>query len=130
MRRPRERRRLTSSMSDGGQTVYGGEPAGYVIGFPDGRKAYFAGDTAVFGDMRLIAEIYQPELAFLPIGDFYTMGPLEASHACRLLGVKQVIPMHYGTFPALAGTPAELSKLIEGTTTSVWSLEPGVPVQW
>ncbi|MEO6758934.1 MAG: metal-dependent hydrolase [Saprospiraceae bacterium] len=84
---------------------------GYILQFSDGLKAYFAGDTSVFGDMRLLADIYQPNLAILPIGDRYTMGPLEASHAIRLLRVKQVIPFHYGTFPDLSGTVEELQRL-------------------
>jgi L-ascorbate metabolism protein UlaG (beta-lactamase superfamily) len=67
------------------------------------RAIYFAGDTAVFSDMQLIETLYKPDLAFLPIGDFYTMGPREAALACRLLNVKKVIPMHFGTFPALSG---------------------------
>lgn len=121
----------SSSIQDGDKVIYGGEPAGYVIHLPDGRKAYFAGDTTVFGDMRLIAELYQPELAFLPIGDLYTMGPKEAALACRLLRPRKVIPMHWGTFPPLTGRPDELAALISDLTgTEVWTLEPGVPVNW
>lgn len=121
----------SSSIQDGDKLIYGGEPAGYVIHLPDGRKAYFAGDTTVFGDMRLIAELYQPELAFLPIGDLYTMGPKEAALACRLLRPRKVIPMHWGTFPPLTGRPDELAALISDLTgTEVWTLEPGVPVNW
>ncbi|MCX7605160.1 MAG: metal-dependent hydrolase, partial [Bryobacteraceae bacterium] len=104
----------SSGILDDGKFVYGGEPAGFVLHFPDGRRAYFAGDTAVFSDMALIAELYQPELAFLPIGDHFTMGPQQAALACRLLKVRTVIPMHYGTFPVLAGRPAELAALVEG----------------
>ncbi|MEO6039431.1 MAG: metal-dependent hydrolase, partial [Saprospiraceae bacterium] len=84
---------------------------GYILQFNDGLRAYFAGDTSVFGDMRLLADIYQPNLAVLPIGDRYTMGPLEASHAIRLLRVNDVIPFHYGTFPDLSGTVEELRRL-------------------
>ena len=73
---------------------------------------YFAGDTALFGDMRLIAELYRPTIAFLPIGDTYTMGPVQAAKACELLGVRQVVPMHYGTFPTLTGTPDRLRELV------------------
>ncbi len=101
-------------IQDGDQILYGGEAAGYVLQFPDGRAIYFAGDTAVFSDMQLIEKLYQPDLAFLPIGDFYTMGPREAALACRLLNVKKVVPMHFGTFPALIGTPAELTRELEG----------------
>ena len=111
-----------------GSVAYGGEPAGYAIRFPDGRSVYFAGDTNVFMDMQLIAELYEPELAFLPIGDLYTMGPREAAVACRLLGAKTVIPMHWGTFPPLTGRPADLQKL--ASSTHVWELVPGKPVEW
>jgi L-ascorbate metabolism protein UlaG (beta-lactamase superfamily) len=74
----------------------------------NGFRFYFAGDTTVFGDMRLIRDLYSPEVAFLPIGGHYTMGPKAAAMAAELLGVKHVIPMHYGTFPILAGTPDQL----------------------
>ena len=92
----------------GGTTIYLGEPAGFVIEVEDGRRIYHAGDTNVFGDMRLIGELYRPELVMLPIGGHYTMGPREAALAVELLGAKQVLPIHYGTFPILAGTPAQL----------------------
>lgn len=87
---------------------YGGEPAGYVITFENGFRIYQSGDTAVFGDMALIGELYRPDLAVLSIGDFYTMGPYEAAKAVELLGVKEVVGGHWGTFPALTGTPAAL----------------------
>lgn len=113
---------------DDGKIIYGGEACGYVLRFPDKRALYFAGDTNVFSDMEIIQQLYQPELAFLPIGDFFTMSPYEAAHALRLLKVKRVIPMHFGTFPALTGTPEELQKL--APETNVWKLQPGVPAQW
>lgn len=94
----------SNSIDDNGVMIYGGEPAGYVIRMPGGFTIYHAGDTALFGDMKLIGELYKPELALLPIGDRFTMGPREAAHAIRLLGVKHVIPMHYATFPFLTGT--------------------------
>src|ERR1700760_1542244 len=78
----------SSSIDDGGVTLYGGEAAGFILTFKDGRRAYFAGDTAVFSEMALYAELYQPDLAFLPIGDHYTMGPKEAAFAARMLKVK------------------------------------------
>jgi L-ascorbate metabolism protein UlaG (beta-lactamase superfamily) len=90
---------------DDGSIVYGGEACGFVITFGNGYKIYHAGDTNVFGDMRLIGELYKPDLAILPIGDVYTMGPREAAYAVKLLGTKRVIPMHWGTFPELTGTP-------------------------
>jgi L-ascorbate metabolism protein UlaG (beta-lactamase superfamily) len=114
-------------LDEGGKIVYGGEACGYVLRFPDGRSLYFAGDTNVFSDMALIAELYHPELAFLPIGDLFTMGPREAALACRLLRAKQVIPMHFGTFPALGGRPEALAELVD---TEIWALEPGQTMSW
>jgi L-ascorbate metabolism protein UlaG (beta-lactamase superfamily) len=115
---------------DDGKIVYGGEAAGYVMRFSDGRALYFAGDTNVFSDMHLVQELYRPELAFLPIGDLFTMGPQEAAMACRLLKVRKVVPMHFGTFPALTGRPEHLKSLIAGLETEVWPLEPGKAVEW
>ena len=117
-------------IADEGQIIYGGEAAGFVVTLPDGRRVYFAGDTSVFSDMSLIAEIYQPELAFLPVGDLFTMGPREAAVACRLLKVPKVIPMHFGSFPPLTGRPAELARLVKDTGTVIWPLEIGKPVNW
>lgn len=116
---------------DDGQIIYGGEACGYVLRFEDGRSLYFAGDTAVFSDMALIEQLYHPELAFLPTGDLFTMGPKEAALACCMLKPKRVIPMHFGTFPALTGKPDELAEMIrERKDTELWRLEPGVPVEW
>lgn len=95
-------------ITDGDQILYGGEAAGYVIEFGNGFKLYHAGDTAVFSDMALIGKLLSPDLACLPIGDWYTMGPVSAAEAVRLLGTKNVIPMHFGTFPILSGTPQQL----------------------
>ena len=114
---------------DDGTSIYGGEPLGYVIEFESGFKLYHAGDTALFGDMRLIGELYSPDLALLPIGDRLTMGPLEAAHAVRLLGVRHVVPIHYSTevMPIFTGTPEEfqehLSKLSPDTLVHV--MKPG-----
>jgi L-ascorbate metabolism protein UlaG (beta-lactamase superfamily) len=113
---------------DDGKIIYGGEAAGYVLHLPDGRRIYFSGDTNVFSDMALIQELYQPQLAMLPIGDLFTMSPREAAVACRLLKVERVIPMHFGTFPALTGTPEQLAELATGT--QVWRLTPGEAVEW
>jgi L-ascorbate metabolism protein UlaG (beta-lactamase superfamily) len=79
----------------------------------------------LFGDMRLIGELYTPEIAFLPIGDRFTMDPAQAAKACELLGVRQVVPMHWGTFPLLTGTPAELRRLVERLGVQVLELKPG-----
>jgi L-ascorbate metabolism protein UlaG (beta-lactamase superfamily) len=95
---------------DDGSIVYGGEAAGYVVELENGYRLYHAGDTALFGDMRLIGELYRPDLAMLPIGDLFTMGPREAAYAIRLLGVHDVIPMHWGTFGALTGTVEDLRR--------------------
>lgn len=114
-----------SSVIEDGRLVYLGHPAGYVIRFEDGLTIYFAGDTDLFGDMRLIGELHRPDIAFLPIGDRFTMGPARAAKACELLGVKQVVPMHYGTFPALTGTPAKLRELVEASGVQVLELKPG-----
>jgi len=108
---------------DQGQIIYGGEACGYVIEFPNGVKIYHAGDTAVFGDMQIIRELYAPEIAMLPIGDHFTMGPREAAYACKLLQPKIVIPMHFGTFPLLTGTPGALEKLASGV--EIVEMKPG-----
>ncbi len=115
----------SSSIVEDGQTIYLGVATGYVVRFEDGVTIYFAGDTAVFGDMRLIGEMYRPAIGFLPIGDHYTMGPEQAAAACGLLGIKQVVPMHYGTFPALTGTPARLRELVEPRGVQVLEMKPG-----
>ncbi len=97
----------SSSAPDG---AYLGPATGFVVRFEDGMAAYFAGDTALFSDMRLIRDRYAPEVAFLPIGDRFTMGPEEAAVAAEWLGVRAVVPIHYGTFPELTGTPDELRR--------------------
>jgi L-ascorbate metabolism protein UlaG (beta-lactamase superfamily) len=115
-------------IQDGDQVIYGGEASGYVLRFADGRTAYFSGDTNVFSDMALIEELYHPELAFLPIGGLFTMAPYEAALALKLLKVEKIIPMHFGTFPALTGTPAQLRDLVGAAV--IWELEPGVTTNW
>jgi L-ascorbate metabolism protein UlaG (beta-lactamase superfamily) len=112
---------------DDGQFLYGGAAAGYVVKLGGGYTFYHAGDTALFSDMQLIAELYRPELAFLPIGDLYTMDPQQAARACRYLGVRKVVPIHWGTFPVLTGTPQKLIKALEdlGVTCEVIALQPG-----
>jgi len=115
----------SSSIEDDGKNIYAGLATGYVIGFEDGLVAYYAGDTSIFSDMKLIGELYRPSLAFLPIGDLFTMGPEQAAAACGLLGVKQVMPMHWGTFPALTGTPARLRELVASKGVEVLDLKPG-----
>ena len=108
---------------DGDQIIYGGEACGFVMEFQNGLKIYHAGDTAVFGDMQIIRELYAPDVALLPIGDHYVMSPREAAYACKLLRPKAVVPMHFGTFPVLTGTPAELKKLVKDV--EVVEMKPG-----
>jgi L-ascorbate metabolism protein UlaG (beta-lactamase superfamily) len=115
----------TSSVSEEGKVIYLGNPVGFVLHLEDGRRIYFAGDTALFGDMRLIRDLYAPDIAFLPIGDHFTMGPEAAAKACEMLGVRQVVPMHYGTFPLLTGTPDALKRLVEPRGVDVLVLKPG-----
>jgi len=111
-------------INDGDHVVYGGEACGLVIEFENGFQVYFAGDTDVFGDMSLIAELAQFDVAFLPIGGFYTMGVERAAKAAKLLGVKTVVPMHFGTFPILSGRPDQLQELV-GNSVRVLDIKPG-----
>ncbi len=113
-------------IQDGDELVYGGEACGYIVEFSTGLKIYHAGDTNVFGDMAIIRELYAPDIAMLPIGDHFTMGPREAAYACNLLKAKTVIPMHFATFPVLTGTPGALQKLVPGV--EVVEMKPGVTV--
>ena len=110
---------------DDGSIVYGGEAAGYVIETDKGVRIYHAGDTTVFGDMALIRELYKPDIVMLPIGDLFTMSPRDAAYACKLLQPKAVIPMHFGTFPALTGTPAQLKKELGSQGVEVVEFKPG-----
>lgn len=107
----------SSSMEEGGSPVYLGVAAGLVITIESGPVLYHAGDTSVFGDMQLIRELYAPEVVMLPIGGHYTMDPKEAALAIRYLQPQLVLPMHWGTFPALTGTPQELMKLVNDPKT-------------
>jgi L-ascorbate metabolism protein UlaG (beta-lactamase superfamily) len=110
-----------SSSSDTGE--YLGEAAGLVIRLESGYTLYFAGDTCVFGDMQLIGRLYRPDVAVLPIGDWFTMGPDQAAVALELLGVEHCVPCHYGTFPLLTGRPSELQE--RAPDVQVHELEPG-----
>jgi L-ascorbate metabolism protein UlaG (beta-lactamase superfamily) len=113
-----------SSSSDEGD--YTGEACGIVVRLPEGPTVYFAGDTCVFGDMQLIARLYKPDVAVLPIGDWFTMGPEEAALALELLGNPRCVPCHWGTFPALTGTPDALASL---TSAHIERIEPGDSVE-
>jgi L-ascorbate metabolism protein UlaG (beta-lactamase superfamily) len=107
----------SSSMEEGGSVVYLGVAAGFVIAIENGPVLYHSGDTSVFGDMQLIRELYAPEVVMLPIGGHYTMDPKEAALAIRYLQPQLVLPIHWGTFPALTGTPQELMKLVNDPKT-------------
>jgi|SRR5579862_619433 len=112
--------------SSNNEGAYMGEPCGIVVRAPENgheRSVYFAGDTCVFGDMALIGRLYEPDLAVLPIGDHYTMGPDQAALALELLGVKRCVPCHWGTFPPLVGRPATLQELAPDVTVEM--IEPG-----
>ena len=120
---------MTQAVHSGGLTqpgsdpVYLGEPAGFVIEFENGLKVYCAGDTDVFSDMQLIERLYSPDVAILPIGDHFTMGPRAAAVALELLGTSRCIPIHWGTFPLLTGTPDELKQ--HAPSVEVLTPEPG-----
>jgi L-ascorbate metabolism protein UlaG (beta-lactamase superfamily) len=115
----------SGSVVDDGRILYLGGATGFIVRAPHTPTIYFAGDTGLFGDMKVIAEVYKPEIAFLPIGDHYTMGPDTAAVAARWLGVRQIVPMHWGTFPLLHGTPDQLEAQLTGTGIDVLKLKPG-----
>jgi len=119
----------SSTVEEGGKIIAAGDPGGFVVQFPNGFTAYHAGDTAVFKDMELIRELYHPELAMLPMGSHYVMSPAEAALAAKMLKPRWVIPMHYGTFPVLTGTPEELKQLLKDEPgITVLPLKPGETV--
>ena len=111
---------------DDGKIVYGGEAVGYVLEFAGGLRIYHAGDTTVFPGMQIIGDLYEPDIALLPIGGVYTMGPREAAYACRFLRPKMVIPMHYGTLPTMPGTVEEFrSHMREQRRIDIVEMKPG-----
>ncbi len=117
----------SSSIQEGNKIIYGGDAAGFVIRLEDNTTIYHAGDTDLFGDMAFIKELYNPEIVMLPIGDHYVMGPKKAAYATKLLMPQYVIPMHYGSFPALSGTVEEFMENLKGLniTTEVIALKFG-----
>jgi L-ascorbate metabolism protein UlaG (beta-lactamase superfamily) len=117
----------SSVVDDDGRLVYGGVASGFVVRLADGFTFYHSGDTALFTDMGLIGELWRPELAFLPIGDHFTMGPDQAARACRLLNVRRAIPIHWGTFGLLTGTPDAFGAALRdhGCPTEMVALQPG-----
>lgn len=113
-------------ITDGGHIVYGGEAVGFLVSFSNGLTVWHMGDTAVFGDMALIADLYQPDIILMPIGNHYVMSPVEAARAIHLTKTRRVIPMHYGTFPILTGTPKALRDLCEGIAgLEIMEMRPG-----
>ncbi len=109
-----------------GNIVYGGEAVGFVVRLEDGKKIYYSGDTNVFSDMKLVRELYAPDVAMIPIGDLFTMGPREAAAAVNLIGAKTIVPMHWGTFPALTGTPGKLRDALQGARgLNIIEMKPG-----
>lgn len=120
----------SAGFEEDGTIMYGGTAAGYVLRFQNGLTVYDSGDTDVFESMRLIRRLYEPDVAILPIGGHFTMDPRLAAEAIRLLGIKTVIPVHYGTFPLLTGTPDQLEQEAKDVANlRVIALEPGESVQ-
>ncbi len=116
----------SSTVAHDGVVHAGGEPVGYVIELENGYKIYHSGDTGVFGDMKMIGEYYKPDLALVCIGGWFTMGPAEAAYAMgTLMKPKLVVPIHYGTFPPLKGTPQELIDALGDSPIKVKVMEPG-----
>jgi L-ascorbate metabolism protein UlaG (beta-lactamase superfamily) len=117
----------SSGIEDGGQILYGGEACGFIVTLEDGTRIYNAGDTGVHADMALIGELYRPDIALLPIGDLYTMSPREAAVAARMLKPTWIVPAHWGTFPALTGTPDMLREELkkQKVEAEVVALRPG-----
>lgn len=115
-----------SGITEGEKIVDGGVAGGFVMKFEDGYTVYHTGDTGLFSDMKLIAQLYKPKVVMMCIGGFYTMSPVEAAQAVKLLKPQIVIPMHYGTFPALSGTPEALAKLLpKSVKTKIMGIKPG-----
>jgi len=113
------------------ETHPGGEPVGYIIELENGFRIWHMGDTGLFGDMKLIAEYYKPDLVLMPIGGHFTMDPVDAAHALReFIKPKYAIPMHYGTNPMIKGTPQELIQAMGATSTRIIPLKPGEQVDF
>ncbi|GAC1541316.1 MAG: metal-dependent hydrolase [Herpetosiphon sp.] len=117
----------SSTTGSDGMPITLGEAVGYIIRFPQ-TTIYLTGDTCVFGDMRLWGELYKPDAVIMPIGGFFTMDPYQAAHAARLINAPVVIPGHYGTFPALAGTPEQLRSELGTADITVSAVKPGETV--
>jgi L-ascorbate metabolism protein UlaG (beta-lactamase superfamily) len=108
------------------ETHVGGEPVGFIVQLENGFKIYHMGDTGLFGDMRWIGKYYKPDLILVPIGGHFVMSPQDAAVATRdLIKPSFAIPIHYGTFPVLKGTPQEYIQALGTTSVKVFSLNPG-----
>ena len=108
------------------RTYVGGEPAGFIIETENGVKIYHMGDTGLFGDMKLIGEYYKPDVILIPIGGHFVMDPRDAAYATRdMLKPKHAVPIHYGTFPVLKGTPQEYQSFLGQASTQVHPISPG-----
>ena len=117
---------VTDSATKKTTTHVGGEPAGFIIQMENGFKIYHMGDTGIFGDMKLIADYYKPDLVLIPIGGHFVMDPQDAAYVTReWLKPKFAIPIHYGTFPVLKGTPQEYMTALGQTSTKVFAINPG-----
>jgi L-ascorbate metabolism protein UlaG (beta-lactamase superfamily) len=121
--------RHTSGIMDGDKFLYGGVPTGFVLTIDNGPVLYHSGDTTVFSDMQLIRDLYAPEFGMLPIGDQFTMGPKAAALAIKFLGLKQVLPIHFGTWPPLVGRPEDLDRQLNDSTIKVHKVQPGETVR-
>ncbi len=120
----------SSSVTEGNQVIYAGEPVGFILRFENGFTVYHAGDTSVMADMKIFGDLYSPNLAFLPVGSHFTMDPREASYACKLLRPQYVIPMHYGTSPVLTGTPeAFVQEMKDQPEVKVVVMIPGKTIE-
>lgn len=114
-----------------GANRFVGEAVGYIMEFENGLKIYHSGDTSLMGDMKtIIGDFYKPDIAILPIGGVFTMGPDEAAFACRMIGPRIVIPEHYGTFPVLVQTTDGFKEQVRKITprVNVLDLKPGLRV--
>jgi L-ascorbate metabolism protein UlaG (beta-lactamase superfamily) len=118
----------SSGISEDDRIVPGGEAGGWVLRLPGGPTLYHAGDTDLFSDLALVADLHHPDLVFLPIGGHYTMGPTVAAKAAHLIGAPAVVPVHWGTFPILAGTPAQLTEALAGSGIEVVAAQIGRPI--
>ena len=109
----------------------GGEPSGYIIELENGFKIYHMGDTGLFGDMKLIAEYYKPDLIMIPVGGNFVLNPKDAAFATReWLKPKFAIPIHYGTNPLMKGTPEEFVQAMEGSPVKIFAMKPGDKIEF